>query len=136
MLKSCPYCGKIHDSRMGCKSRPVKTEKPDKPDTPATRIRNTSHWQKTRDYVRERDGNVCALCKINYEGTVRRIEYQGLSVHHIEPIKNDENKAFLYENLITLCGVHHRMAEKGNISKELLLKLAASAKNTAYPPSL
>ncbi len=48
-----------------------------------------------------------------------------LSVHHIVPLAEDFNRRLDDGNLITLCGFHHEQAERGVISRELLLELAA-----------
>lgn len=122
MLKSCSACGRIHDSRYICPAKQQKTNKYPK-DTAQSRIRNSSHWQKTREYIRERD-QVCQLCLRNYPKTIRPYEGEGLSVHHITKLEDDESKAFDELNLITLCSVHHEMAEAGQIDASILRAIA------------
>jgi 5-methylcytosine-specific restriction endonuclease McrA len=121
-LRACAYCGRIHPADFICEKKPKRKEK--KTDTEAVRIRNTSRWQYTRQHIRERDNNLCQLCLRNYQGTRRQIEYQDLSVHHIIALEEDKSKAFDCENLITLCDIHHEMAEQGLISKAELKDIA------------
>ena len=123
MLKTCTYCGRVHDSAYVCHSKATAQSKYPK-DTQASKLRSTSRWQKTRDRVRQRDHNVCQLCLRNYPGTIRPYETEGLSVHHIIKIEEDETKAFDEDNLITLCRIHHEMAEEKKIPRGELLKIA------------
>ena len=123
MLKSCSYCGRVHDSGYICPKKAAMTQRYPK-DTRASNIRNSSRWQKTRDHVRQRDHNVCQLCLRNYPGTIRLYETEGLSVHHIIRLEDDESKAFDEDNLITLCRIHHEMAEEGKIRGAELLRIA------------
>jgi len=44
-------------------------------------------------------------------------------VHHIIKIEDDENRAYDEDNLITLCRIHHEMAEKGVAGAAELLKI-------------
>ena len=41
-------------------------------------------------------------------------------MHHIIPISKDYNKKLDSDNLITICRMHHKQAEKGIITKEKL----------------
>lgn len=130
MLKSCTYCGKIHDSHYECPEK-TRTRTRYCNDTMASHLRSLSRWQKTRDYIRERDHNVCQLCLKNYPGTLRPYETEGLSVHHIDKIEDDSSKAFDEYNLITLCRVHHELAESGEIDKEILRAIAKENSDAA-----
>lgn len=122
MLKSCSACGRIHDSRYICPAKQARQKKYAK-DTQASKLRSTSRWQKTREYIRERD-QVCQLCLRGYPKTIRPYETEGLSVHHIIKLEDDPTKAFDELNLITLCEVHHEMAEAGEIGREVLMQIA------------
>ncbi len=123
MLKACSYCGRIHDSRLICLPKQARLNRYPK-DTEAAKTRSSSRWQKTRDYIRQRDHNVCQLCLLNCAGTIRPYEGEGLSVHHIIKLEEDSTKAFDEDNLITLCRVHHEMAEEGKIDRGALLDIA------------
>lgn len=120
MKKLCVYCGRVHDSRLDCGHKPKRHET----DSRAQHIRNRYRWRRTREAVRERDNNICQLCLRNYKGALRPYEYEGLEIHHIIPIEEDENKAFDMQNLITLCKVHHEQAERGEITREILTEIA------------
>lgn len=123
MLKACTYCGRIHDGRMDCKAKQEVSQRYPK-DTLASKTRSLSHWQKTRAYIRKRDNNVCQCCLRNYAGTIRPYENEDLSVHHITKIEDDASKAFDEDNLITLCRIHHEMADRGEIDRNELIAIA------------
>lgn len=67
---------------------------------------------------------MCQCCFRMAAGTVRRINPEGLSVHHIIPLEEDYGKGLEGRNLITLCAYHHEQAEKGAISREELFGIA------------
>ena len=131
MLKACTYCGRIHESQYNCPSKLAISRKYPK-DTQAALTRNSSRWQKTRGYIRLRDHGVCQLCLKEYTGdikpsrpvAVRPYESEELSVHHITRLEDDIDKAFDTDNLITLCRVHHELAEAGKISPSVLRRIA------------
>ena len=58
MLKSCSYCGKIHDSKYICKEKP----KQKKEVTEADKFRWTRVWQKKREDIKKRDLYLCQIC--------------------------------------------------------------------------
>lgn len=123
-LISCAYCGRMHPVGHECEKKPKRREK--RGDTEAVKIRNSYRWQRTREYIKKRDNNLCQLCLRGYPGTKRRVEYEHLSVHHIEPLESigcDKDKAFNHNYLITLCDTHHEAAESGQVSKTDLLKI-------------
>lgn len=128
MLKSCSYCGRIHDSRFNCGKKPNRKINP-KNITQQNEFRNTKKWQKKRKEIKERDNFLCQIClKEN------RFEYNNLSVHHIVPLIEDYNLRLDDDNLITLCDYHHKLAERGEISKKELYKII---KNKKYiPPNI
>lgn len=116
--RSCPYCGRFHAIDFDCGKKPIRPRYAT--DSPASRIRSTSKWQKVREAVKKRDHYLCQLCLRGYDGTLRKFEYENTEVHHIVPIEEDESKAFDMNNLITLCRGHHEGAECGKISREEL----------------
>ena len=125
-LKSCAYCGRIHPADYICPKKPKMKAKDN--NTLAGKLRSSYRWQKLRDEVKARDKYICQCCLRNYPGTIRQVEYDDLSVHHIIPIEelaaDDIEKAFDLNYLITLCDRHHEAAEAGLISKEELIKIA------------
>ena len=123
MLKACTYCGRVHDNRIDCPVKRAVQRKYEK-DSLASKTRNKSRWQKTRNYIRERDHQICQLCFRNYPGTIRPYETERLSVHHIVKIEEDASKAFDEDNLITLCRTHHEMADEGRVLQSELVSIA------------
>lgn len=112
MLKSCSYCGRVHDSRFDCGKKPKKYKRPSKID----KFRGTKAWQQKREEIRQRDSGICQVCYRNLYDPGRRIEYDNLSVHHAISMDKDFEKRLDNDNLLTLCGKHHEMAESGAIS--------------------
>ena len=127
MLKTCSYCGRVHDSAYVCPKKREATNRYPK-NTLAARTRSLSRWQKTRDYIKRRDHGVCQLCLRNYTAgdiaTLRPYEDEDIEVHHITSIEDDADKAFDEYNLISLCRFHHELAEKGAIPKRILFEIA------------
>ncbi len=111
MLRSCQYCGRIHDSRYDCEKRPQKFKKKYEHDA----FRSTSLWQRKAEEIKERDNYLCQICIRGLYGSRTRINNKNLSVHHAVPLKTDFDLRLSSNNLITLCGKHHEMAEKGEI---------------------
>jgi len=112
MLRSCKYCGRVHDSKYDCGRKPVyqkvKGRTPDK-------FRNTTAWKKKREEIRQRDMNLCQCCIRNLPGTVSRLTYDNCSVHHAVPLDVDYDKRLDKDNLLLVCSVHHEMCESGAI---------------------
>lgn len=119
MLKSCQYCGKIHDSKFDCGKKPQKRYN----RTKKNKFRSTAVWQHKTVEIRERDNYLCVACFNNLNGTIRKLNHDDLSVHHIEPLEERYDLRFDNDNLITLCRNHHEMAENGAISKADLKKI-------------
>ena len=111
MLKSCKYCGRIHDSQYDCGRKP----QPQKRITYIDRFRGSRMWRGKREQIRRRDKNLCQVCIRNLYGTDRQYNYENLSVHHAIPIETDYDKRLDDDNLLTVCGMHHEMAESGEI---------------------
>ena len=55
------------------------------------------------------------------------LNYKKVETHHIIPIAEDYNKRLDLDNLITLCSFHHKMADKGEIPREVLFDLVRKA---------
>ena len=121
-MKSCAYCGRIHPADYVCPKKPKMKAKDN--NTLAGKLRSSYRWQKLRDEVKARDKYICQCCLRNYPGTIRPYETDGLEVHHITKIEEDESKAFDEDNLISLCRVHHEMAEQGRVAAKDLVAIA------------
>jgi 5-methylcytosine-specific restriction endonuclease McrA len=120
MLKSCSYCGGIHDRKHQCSSKPKRKEKV----THVDRFRWTKAWQKKRKYIREdRDKHLCQVCIREMYNTEQKYNFTNIQVHHIVPIAEDYSKRLDDECLITLCSFHHSMAERDEISRQELLDI-------------
>lgn len=116
MLKSCKYCGRIHPSKYECPQKP----KPKREKTEIARFRSSGEWTAKSAEIRDRDGQLCQACLREYPGTMRQYNSKGISVHHIIPLAKAWEKRLDDDNLITLCGLHHEMAECGEIRADEL----------------
>lgn len=119
MLKSCKYCGGIHKVGEECTKKPKRLQE----DTEEQRFRSTRRWRKKREQIRQRDNNLCQICIRNIYETSQQYNYTALSVHHAVPIKEEYNKRLDDDNLLTLCDLHHGMAERGEIPRKEILEI-------------
>lgn len=126
MLKSCQYCGKIHDTKIDCGKKPQIQKK----ITYIDRFRSSRKWREKREQIRRRDLNLCQICIRNLYNTDRQYNYESLSVHHAIPMETDYSKRLDDDNLITLCGRHHEMAESGAIPYEEIKKIIDKQEGT------
>jgi predicted restriction endonuclease len=69
--------------------------------------------------------HLCQICLTGKYDTFFQFNYNQLEVHHIVPIEEDYSKRLDSENLITLCNMHHKMAEDNKISREELQEIVA-----------
>ena len=123
MLKSCPYCGKIHARDYICPYKPQYS----KHNAQIDRFRNSKAWKLKRIEIAQRDLHMCRLCAIGYDS--QPAKYNGdISVHHITPLAEDYSKRLESDNLISLCSYHHELAENGKIPRTTLREL------TKIPP--
>ena len=114
MLRSCKYCGRIHDSKFICPNKPQRKRQ----ITEADRFRWTSLWQKKREEIKQRDLYLCQICIRELYNTIVKYNTEELEVHHNTPINEDYNKRLDNDNLLTVCHFHHEMCESGEIPKE------------------
>lgn len=126
MYKSCIYCGKIHERGYICPKKPKKKFNGKDRDRgeESSAFRRKNAWTKKAKEIKDRDGWHCAVCESGlYDIGERKYNYKDLEVHHIEKLRDDIEKGLDNDNLITLCRVHHRMADRGEIKKDALKKL-------------
>lgn len=116
MLKSCKYCGKIHDSKFDCGKKPVRKKQGNNKD----RFRWTQAWQKKREEIKQRDKYLCQVCIRKLYNTLEQYNYEDLQVHHAISLEEDFDKRLDNDNLITLCEDHHEMAERGDIPYKII----------------
>lgn len=114
MLTTCRYCGRIHDRKMICPKKPKRKKK----NTDAETFRKTTAWQRKAEEIKERDMYLCQLCLRGFRGSLVKYNYHKLSVHHVVPILEDWDLRLENENLITTCEPHHKMMERGEISRD------------------
>ena len=117
MKKSCKYCGKIHDVDYICDKKPKSKNKRDRQFSD---FRSGSDWKQKREHIKIRDNFACVACLRQLPGTLKRVNTENLSVHHITPLNKNFSMRLDDKNLITLCDFHHEMAEKGEISADVL----------------
>ena len=117
MLRSCKYCGRIHDSRFICPSKP----KYKKQITEVDKFRWTNNWQNKREEIKKRDLYLCQICirelYLSESEADKKYNTKDLEVHHNIPINEDYNKRLDNDNLLTVCDYHHKMCENGKISR-------------------
>lgn len=120
MLKSCKYCGRVHEEKYVCEPKKKAQEKrwQNRNQTNALLFRRSNQWTDKSIHIRQRDRYMCLCCKAQMMGTVVRYNTRNLSVHHIVPIEEDYSRRLDDSNLITVCDVHHEMCESGEISRE------------------
>ena len=128
MLKACSYCGQIHDSKYICthKEQAIKNRQSQR-TSKNKRIYDfhRSHkWKGKSIAIRERDNYCCQICIRELHNPERKYETDNISVHHIVPVAEDWEHRLDEENLITLCSRHHEQAEKGEIKRDELQKIA------------
>lgn len=82
-------------------------------------MRSKWAWQKRSLQVREDAQHLCEVCRDQ-----GRYTHEGLEVHHIERLKDAPELLLDGSNLICLCVKHHKMADKGDLSKDYLRSLA------------
>lgn len=121
MLKSCVYCGKIHDSKYDCGRKPNRSKNKDE----LYWFRNSAAWQRKREEIKYRDNHMCQVCARRLHNTKVVYNTTDLSVHHIKGLRSNWDNRLDSGNLITLCGFHHEMAEHGEILVKELIKIAS-----------
>jgi 5-methylcytosine-specific restriction enzyme A len=122
MLVSCIYCNNLHNRNVICKK---KTKAKKKDPTYISKFRNTKAWQKKRNEIKKRDKLLCQYCLQDHKYT-----FINLEVHHIEAISENWEKRLNDLNLITLCSSCHKMAEKMEIKRDLLQRIAIKNAST------
>ncbi len=114
MMKSCSRCGKIHPANYKCNVNRTYSGGAER------ELRAKNVWHKKSEQIRERADYLCEVCRDQGE-----ITYQNLEVHHIEKLKDREDLLLEDLNLICLCQFHHKQADRGEIDKDYLKRLAS-----------
>ena len=114
----CSKCGKIHRKGFNCKTqREYKGGK-------ERRLRSSYKWTEKSKEIRDSAHYLCEVCKA--EG---RLTYDGVEVHHIVKVRDDESLLLDNYNLICLCTAHHRDADDGKIDVDYLKDIARKREN-------
>ena len=121
MLKSCKYCGRIHEAGYVCSMKPKKRQY-DYSDRKVWQFRHGEAWKNKAVEIKERDHWLCVYCLSR-----NIINYKKLEVHHIVPLEEDITMKLEDENLITLCRSCHEEAEKGAITRKELKDLVVNS---------
>ena len=122
MLKSCTYCGRIHDKKYICpqKKEALKKRQVKKKQGVSDFFHSSAKWTRKSKAIRERDHHLCQSCLHGLDGAGIRYTHDGLEVHHIVPISEDYDLRLDDDNLITLCRECHEKAESGSITRAAL----------------
>lgn len=105
-----------------CEKKPKKFQNKQKSNN-IENFRSSYEWKCKRKYIKKRDKYLCQACFNNLFGTIRKINTENLSVHHIRPLRTNFELRLDDSNLITLCDIHHELAENGRITAETLLSI-------------
>ena len=119
MYRACSRCGKIHSTKYKCTHNKPKWDSEKYGTAEERKLRNTAAWAKKSQEIREQAQHLCEVCRDN-----GIYNYNELEVHHITKLREDKTGLLQDSNLICLCITHHRQADRGELSKEYLTKLA------------
>lgn len=125
IYKSCSYCGKVHDINYKCNKKPKINWSKYNKDSDEYKLRNTYNWHKKAEEIKQRANYICEVCKDkNIKDRSYNVNYEGLEVHHINKLSNRPDLLLDNYNLICLCVKHHKEADRDEIDKDYLFKLA------------
>lgn len=140
MLKSCKYCGRIHDDKVVCEQKKDTNNRrwQNRKQTRALQFRRSNAWTEKSQQIRKRDRYMCLCCKAQLIGTVVQYNTRDISVHHIIPIEEEYDRRLDDDNLITVCPTHHEMCERGDITRDEQRRLAldSAGEGGGYVPVL
>ena len=122
-LVTCRYCGIVPRGHQ-C---PNKKSRQKADNSKAVKFRNTKVWMRKSIEIKQRDRYLCQLCLRSLYNTIDWLNYKTIEVHHIVGINEDYNKRLDNDNLISLCSYHHKMADKGDIPKQVLQDIVKNA---------
>lgn len=88
-----------------------------------SRFRSGRAWTNKSKEIRKRDLFLCQVCYWEVD-PLKKINFDNLEVHHIEPVYKDFERRLDNYNLITLCAMHHKKADNKEIDKSFLFEIA------------
>ena len=117
LLKSCAYCGRIHDKKYLCteKERAIKKRQCKDNTKEENKFRWSGKWKKKAEEIKQRDKYLCQVCLRELYDTKIKYNPHHLEVHHAVSLREDFSSRLDNNNLITLCREHHEAAECGSI---------------------
>ena len=118
MMKFCSKCGKFHDINFKCGKRDYIRHNDN-----IAKFRKTAAWKNKSIEIRERDKYLCQVCLNNLYETQTAYNYNNVSVHHIVKLADDFSKRLDNDYLITLCEMHHKLADDGKIQANELIDI-------------
>lgn len=118
----CPKCGKIHRKGFICKENQRLYQ-----GGKERKLRSSWKWTEKSKEIRDSAHYLCEACKA--EG---RLTYDGVEVHHIIKVRDDESLLLDNYNLVCLCTAHHKQADNGQIDIDYLKQLARQRENIIY----
>ena len=121
MYKTCSRSGIVPEDHI-CPYRRHRTK--DRSEK-ADKFRKSTRWTNKSIQIRQRDKYLCQLCIRGLYNTYNLYTYKGVEVHHIIPINEDYDKRLDDDNLISLCQMHHKMADNNEIPREILQKIVS-----------
>lgn len=116
---SCPHCGIVVRGHR-CPHRKSRQKTGDRQ---SDRFRKTKSWTNKSIEIRQRDRFLCQVCLRNLYNTMTFLNYKTVEVHHIEKLQDNFDRRLDEKNLISLCSYHHKMADKGEIPKQVLFDI-------------
>ena len=122
MLKACPWCGRIHDSREDCGRRPPKKYRREESE----RGRNTRAWKRKAEQIKTDSHYLCENCLS--QGV---LTWDGLEAHHIIKLRERPDLLLDDDNLVCLCEKCHK---KQMPAQYPLIFATACEKTKQYPP--
>ena len=123
---TCKNCGVVRRGHV-CPHRKSRQKSGDRQ---SDRFRKTKAWTNKSIEVRQRDKFLCQICLRNLYNTLSFLNYKTVEVHHIEKLEENYDRRLDETNLISLCSYHHKMADKGDISKQVLFDIVCEINNT------
>ena len=112
--KVCSRCGKVHTKNYTCYAgKRIYVGGSERT------LRSSWKWTEKSRQIREEAHHLCEVCKA--EG---RYNYDGVEVHHIIKVKDNQDLLLDNYNLICLCTAHHKQADNNQIDKDFLRDLA------------
>ena len=93
-------------------------------ETEERRLRNLSVWHRKSQEVRDKAHGLCEVCRD--QGIYN---YRNVEVHHITKLRDNPDGLLDNANLVCLCQIHHKQADRGQIEPSYLRELAARREN-------